>query len=520
MNTTFRQDTQCDVCIIGSGFAGSLLAWVLARQGRRVIVVDRSAHPRFAIGESSTPLADFLLERIADAYDLPELRPLSRWGSWQRVHPELRAGKKRGFSYFAHSPDLPFAESALHEASLLVAASDSDERSDTHWMRCDVDHWLCGSAVAEGVELHECFHIQHIEAVSGHWRVTGRHADRVLTLTCSSLVDASGGGGVVGQALGLERLDDQLRTKTGALFGHFRQVGSMTEWLAQHADDPFDPDDAAQHHLLGNRGWMWMLRFAEGTTSVGIVQPVAQWREPFGAGSGGASSQATRQAVWESIVARYPTVADLLSPAERLGAGSSAGGSGFTGLGWVPCIGRLWSCVAGVAGQSCGWAMLPGTAGIVDPLHSTGIAHGLYGVLRLADILLQAEQPHALRAALANYSEQVVAEVQWIDRVLSCCYAGLNDSFEVFGAMCSLYFIAAIHSERQLHGDGRCTEGFLLKDSQPLQRVVEQAEQRLRAGESGAMLVPWLKAAIAPWNDVGLLDPSLHNRIARSSAPK
>jgi tetracycline 7-halogenase / FADH2 O2-dependent halogenase len=545
VNTAFHQDLNCDVCVIGSGFAGSLLAWILASRGRRVVIIDRSVHPRFAIGESSTPLADFLLERIADTYQLPELRPLSRWGSWQRVHPELRAGKKRGFSYFAHTPHQPFAESRAHEASLLVAASVSDELSDTHWMRCDVDQWLCQQSTAAGAELLEGFDIHRVEPHAEHWRITGRHVDRTLGLTCDRLVDASGGGGVVGQALGLKRFDDQLLTQTGALFGHFRHVGSMTEWLAQqhlekqrlssHSseaaanpietddpplpddpfDDPFDADDAAQHHLLGQQGWMWMLRFSEGTTSVGIVQPAARWREAWGNVSEGASSQVARHAMWDSIVASYPTLADLLSRAELAGDSSST-----AGLGWVPRIGRLWSEVAGVAGTRCGWAMLPGTAGIVDPLHSTGIAHGLYGVHRLAAVLLRAESSADLRPALADYSKQVVEEVQWIDRIVHCCYSALDDSFESFVAMCSLYFVAAIHSERQLHGDGRCTDGFLLKDSQPLQRVVAQAERRLRAGESTATLVRWLQEAIAPWNDVGLMDPQLRNRIARSTAPK
>jgi hypothetical protein len=44
---------------------------------------------------------------------------------------------------------------------------------------------------------------------------------------------------------------------------------------------------------------------------------------------------------------------------------------------------RLWSRASGP-----GWAMLPTTAGFVDPLHSTGIAHGLRGVERIAELLL------------------------------------------------------------------------------------------------------------------------------------
>ena len=81
-----------DVAIVGSGFSGSLLAMIAKRLGRSVVLIERGSHPRFAIGESSTPLANLLLEEIASTYDLPRLRPLCEWGSWQRAEPEVHRG--------------------------------------------------------------------------------------------------------------------------------------------------------------------------------------------------------------------------------------------------------------------------------------------------------------------------------------------------------------------------------------------------------------------------------------------
>ena len=54
-----------DIAIIGSGFAGSLLAMVARRLGRSVVLLEKAKHPRFAIGESSTPLANLILEDLA-----------------------------------------------------------------------------------------------------------------------------------------------------------------------------------------------------------------------------------------------------------------------------------------------------------------------------------------------------------------------------------------------------------------------------------------------------------------------
>ena len=79
-----------DVAIVGSGFAGSLTALCLLRRGKRVVMVERGRHPRFAIGESSTPLANLLIEELADRYDLPRIRPFSKWGTWQRARPDVR----------------------------------------------------------------------------------------------------------------------------------------------------------------------------------------------------------------------------------------------------------------------------------------------------------------------------------------------------------------------------------------------------------------------------------------------
>ena len=128
--------------IVGSGFAGSLTALALRRRGRRVALIERGRHPRFAIGESSTPLANLLLEELADRYDLPRIRPFSKWGTWQRDAADVACGLKRGFTFFFHRPGEPFADDAEHERQLLVAASPHDEIADTHWYRPDFDHAL------------------------------------------------------------------------------------------------------------------------------------------------------------------------------------------------------------------------------------------------------------------------------------------------------------------------------------------------------------------------------------------
>src|ERR1700726_3623237 len=119
------------ITVVGSGFAGSIRARALQLQGHRVTLGDRGRHPRFALGESSTPLAALSLERLVRHHGLDDLRQLAASGRWRRHLPQLRCGLKRGFTFYAHRPGEPFANDSSNSCRLLVAASPTDEVADT-----------------------------------------------------------------------------------------------------------------------------------------------------------------------------------------------------------------------------------------------------------------------------------------------------------------------------------------------------------------------------------------------------
>src|SRR5260370_8755212 len=57
-------DLLYDVAIIGGGPAGSTAATLLAKAGRRVIVLEREKFPRFHIGESLLPFSTQAFDRL------------------------------------------------------------------------------------------------------------------------------------------------------------------------------------------------------------------------------------------------------------------------------------------------------------------------------------------------------------------------------------------------------------------------------------------------------------------------
>lgn len=481
-----------DAVILGSGFSGSLLGWILAARGMRVAVLDARRHPRFAIGESSTPAADLLLARLAARHGLSALAPLAAYGSWQATYPHLGCGKKRGFSYFLHRADEPFSDTPGHDRSLLVAASATDEKSDTHWLRADVDAFLFRRGVEAGVAGIEGFSIGGIERDGALWRVQGtRPGYSRETFAAPIVLDASGPGGALAAALGLERDDDLLVTRTGALYCHMRGVDSWDR-LQEEAGNatttsPFRSDDAAQHHVFED-GWTWILRFRGDLASVGFVRPSAAWPD----GGGGESE-------WARLVGRYPSVAALL-----------AGARPTRSLGYMRRMSRLWSRASGP-----GWALLPVTAGFVDPLHSSGIAHALSGVERLAELLL-ADRHDA--AAWAAYGEGVRDEVRWIDELVGACYRALPD-FDRFRLASTLFFLATIRFEKGFaRGETTASQGFLAARDGALRAALSAAAADVVSGDPARL--GGLRDRLAPFDPEGLLDPAARHRFAHTAVDK
>ncbi len=492
---TGRVKGSFDVAVVGSGFAGSLLALACRRLGRSVVLVERGRHPRFAIGESSSPLANLLLEELCDRYGLSRIRPLSAWGSWQRSHPEIGCGLKRGFTFYGHRLGQPFAADPDRRDQLLVAASPRDEIADTHWYRADFDAFLAGEAQAGGAEYLDSTRIDSIRPGAGGFELGGERLGKRVFLRARFVADASGPGGALARTLELSagRFPD-LPAAQG-LYTHFTGVRRLEEIgiFPSAEEPPYPVDDAAVHHLFDG-GWMWVLRFNNCITSAGVAAAPALAEE---------IRLAEGAPAWDRLLARLPTVARQFAGARPA----------------LPFVHRpsLPYRSARAAGEN--WALLPSAAAFVDPLLSTGFPLTLLGVLRLAEAIETSWGREAFVMRLEAYEEETLREADRAALLVSALYSSFND-FPLFAALTKLYFAAASFTEatRRL-SQGHSPRSFLRADHPAFGSAFEECcRAALAASARGGLtrqereeLLRTTDRAIEPLDVAGLRDPGRRN---------
>jgi len=477
---------------------------IARRLGKSVALIERGKHPRVVIGESSTPLTNLLLEELSDRYDLPSVRPLSKWGTWQREHPEVACGLKRGFTFYHHNlekeKDVILSEgrdaagvegpaSPLSDRTqqLLVAASPHDEISDTHWYRADFDHFLIREAQKLCVDYLDETALAAFTESDSEVLLEGTRHGQPLRIAAKFVVDASGPRGFLHRALGLSERELPGFPPTQALYSHFENVRRIDE-LQTAAGEPYPVDDAAVHHVFDG-GWIWVLRFNNGITSAGVAA-TDEFAEKYSFGDAAGS--------WRRILERIPALEAQFASARAIRPFAR--------------IPRLAFRSAEIAGRR--WALLPSAAGFVDPLLSTGFPLTLLGVSRLAEIFANDWGSPSLAPSLADYAAQTDADLLATSRLIAALYANMSN-FPAFVSLSLLYFAAVSYSEtaRRL-GKPQLASSFLLRDHPEFGPVsgglLERAQKPLKEAESQA-LTDEILAAIEPVNVAGLGDPARRN---------
>ncbi len=472
------------IAVVGSGFAGSLIAMITQQLGFSTVLIERGKHPRFAIGESSTPLANLLLEEIAFEYDLPFIRPLCKWGNWQKELPQLGCGLKRGFTFYHHDFGKPFGPDLDRERQLLVGASPNDEIADTHWYRRDSDHYLVQQAQSLGITYWDETELDGASEETDGVKLTGRRRNEILELTAEFAVDATGPRGFLFKAFNLSEKQFELLA-TQALFSHFRNVGSLPNSFSTNESPPYPPEQAAVHHVFDG-GWVWVLKFDNGITSAGVAA-IDKLANELQFNSG--------ESAWQRLLKRLPSLAQMFEFAEAT----------------IPFVHlpRVAFRSEKIAGSR--WVLLPSAAGFVDPLLSTGFPLTLLGIKRIAQILRSHWQRSSFGKELEGYAEVAAQELDATATLVGALYATMN-RFDLFRSLTLLYFAVASFSEtaRRL-GKSELVDSFLLCRhplfAEQFNEICQMAKQPLSATAS-ADLERRIHEAIEPFDVIGLANRS------------
>ncbi|MBL6843041.1 MAG: tryptophan 7-halogenase [Verrucomicrobiae bacterium] len=478
-----------DVVVLGSGFAGTLTAMIARKHGCSVLLVEKSQHPRMAIGESTTPLTNLLLEEIAKAHDLAFLLDFTQYGKWKKAHPDLKVGLKRGFSFYNRQSKEKSSELTKWDDELLVAASPNNIVADTQWWRADWDLFLVGQCKKMGVEYSDLTDISDLREEDDGvllWIKTERSQRRVKA---GLLIDACGGRAGIGQLLSIRKKTLNSTPETFAVHGHFSGVARIPPSNSQLGTGPlpYHPEDSAIHHIIDG-GWVWSLRFDHGQVSAGAVLREKNYRS---------IQDQSPESIWSSVVNKHDELKRLFQKAVPLYP--------------LRKIKRVGFEMERTYGNR--WIMLPSSAGFIDPLLSTGFPLTLQTIQRLAFCL----SPQSLRqpgplAALSSLARSSKADLRMVDQLIGTLYATMGD-FRHFAATSLIYFAAVSFTEAALRlGKKKLAPGFLFSEDPTLSvhilstfeniKRIHQSEKT--AEERWSDLRSCVDAAISEFNVIGV----------------
>lgn len=262
-----------DILIIGGGPGGSTAATLLARQGRRVVLLEKERFPRFHIGESLLPYN----RRLFDELGL--LPRLSAAGYITKSGAQFHAANGSRMAQFV------FRNGAFTREAEAFQVE-----------RASFDELLLRHAQAAGADVREGWTVERFDRHSDGVRLAARDSGGVRhEISGRFLVDASGRGNVTGNQEGLREMHPRHRKL--AIYGHFRGVDC-------------DPGERGGDTVIVRlpQKWFWLIPLAPDKVSVGCVID----KDEF-ARDGRPAAE-----VFDSLVQSSPVVQRRLARAEAL----------------------------------------------------------------------------------------------------------------------------------------------------------------------------------------------------------
>lgn len=338
-------ETLYDVAIIGGGPAGSTAATFLAREGRKVIVLEKEKFPRFHIGESLLPYSMAAFERLGVREKL-DARFMPKHGGEISSCCGANVAKfyfKKGFRL-------------QHHRAYQVT-------------RSEFDKLLLDHAAENGARVMEETAVEGLDFGGDEVGVTIRHGEETRKLRAKYLLDCSGRGTVVGNYFKLK--EGYAGLKKFSVFAHYENV------------DREEGEEGTMIRLIRAKDrWFWMIPLSPTKMSIGMVMDVADFKT---------LKKSPEQALEESL-REQPMISSRMAKSERVTQVYSISDYSYRNK--------------TITGDR--WLLAGDAAGFIDPIFSTGVFLALRSGEDAAKALNGALNNPGRRASLfRNYSRNL-----------------------------------------------------------------------------------------------------------------
>lgn len=335
-----------DVAIIGGGPAGSTAATLLAKAGRKVVVLEREKFPRFHIGESLLPFSTQTFDRLGVREKLDRTF-IPKFGG-----EIMSACGARGVKFY-------FKDGYRSQRDRAYQVT-----------RSEFDKLLLDHSRENGAEVREETEVGKVEFIGNGAKIDiANSAGTKGTVEARFVLDCSGRQTLLGSSHKLKKTYDHLQKFS--VFAHYENV------------DRLPGIDATLIRMVrGLDRWFWMIPLTDTRTSIGVVMDTATFR----------AQKLSPEAALEKFVAEQPLMTERMKNARRVSSVYSAGDYSYRN---VKLFGDR-------------WLMAGDAAGFIDPVFSSGVFLAIMSAEIAADALDAALREESARHRLfRRYARKV-----------------------------------------------------------------------------------------------------------------